>query len=242
MSYTTGFQAPPLSRTNKVILALLALSFIIYSLSINIFHVSLDLYLGLHWSTFKSGFIWQLVTYPFVTHGIMEFLFNGLLIWFLGYDLEYRWGRRNYLLFFGVTILANAILFLGWGAVLGGGYPLTGLAGICSALLIAYAIIYPEREFAFMLIFPIKAKYFVALLLAIELFFAVGGNNSTGALAQISTWFVSSMFVIFVLKESLPQKLRFFVKKTPPSRRSSHLHIVKNDASQTEKREPRYWQ
>lgn len=236
--------APPLTPTNKIILIILATSFITYSFFLHVLDIPLTMYLGLSLPMVSDGFIYQFITYPFITRGIFELLFNGLLIWFLGYDLEYRWGRRNYILFMVISILSSGIFYLLFNYLLYQGtavvgMPLLGIAGLCSSLLLAYAFIYPDREFAFMLIFPIKAKYFVMLLILMELYFSSVGPNKAASLSHLVALAVSSMFLIYYLREQ-NNLWRFNVKKIASvmPKKKNHLSLV----DEKEKKDnPKYW-
>lgn len=236
--------APPLTSTNKIILIVLATSFILYSFCLHVLGVPLSMYLGLSLPMVSEGFIFQIVTYPFITRGIFELLFNGLLIWFLGYDLEYRWGRRNYILFMIVSIVSSGISYLlfnyflyqGTAVV---GMPLLGIAGLCSSLLLAYAFIYPDREFAFMLIFPIKAKYFVMLLILMELYFSSVGPNKAASISHLVALAFSIIFLIYYLRER-NNLWRFNVTKVSvlKPRKKNHLSLVDE---KDEDDSPKYW-
>ncbi len=238
-----GFTAPPLTDTNKIILAILAVSFILYSFCIHVLEIPLSMYLGLSLPMVSKGFVYQFITYPFVSRGIFELLFNGLLIWFLGYDLEYRWGRKNYLLFMAVSIMSSGIFYLLFNILfyqgtLIAGMPLLGISGLASTLLLAYAFIYPEREFAFMLIFPIKAKYFVLILIVMELYFSSVGPNKAASLSHLIALGVSSLFLLYYIKEQnnlwkfTPRKVSSFnIKK-----KNNHLSLVDEEEDK-----PKYW-
>jgi membrane associated rhomboid family serine protease len=243
MSFGQRMYAPPMSRTNRIILISLAVSFVLYSFLSHVMKFPVEVYFGLNYEMFKEGWIFQLVTYPFITRGIFEMLFNGLLIWFLGYDLEYRWGTKRYLMLYLVATLSSGIFFILFNGLLYSGsvvatFPMVGLAGVCSALLVAYAFIYPNREFAFMLIFPIKAKYFVGLLVLMELYFSTLGANKATAVAHLFTIGVTLLYLIFVVKEK-NNLWRFKVQKTQRPKvknRPSHLSLV-----QEEEEKPKYW-
>jgi membrane associated rhomboid family serine protease len=127
-------------------------------------------YLALSSDGFSSGLIYQLITYPFIEASFMGLLFEGLLLWFIGSELESKWGRKFYIEFFLISILSVAPLYLILSKTLGLSAPLMGITGFNYALLVAYAIIYSERQLMFMMIFPMKAKYFCLLLAGIQLY------------------------------------------------------------------------
>ncbi len=177
---------PTLTRINKGIIIISAFLFIVSSILIKLSGVNLFSILGLSAEGFFKGHVWQLLTYPFISRGIMEVIFNCIMMWFIGSELERTWGQRRYIFFLlfswvgsGLIYLLVSSLFFSSGPVYS--LSLTGLAGASSALCLAYAILYPDREFTFMLIFPMKAKYFCGILIIMSLY--QGIFTATGALA-----------------------------------------------------------
>src|SRR4051794_14749091 len=43
---------------------------------------------------------WQPFTYPFLHGGFLHWLFNMLVLWMCGQELENRWGTRYFLIYF----------------------------------------------------------------------------------------------------------------------------------------------
>ncbi len=128
--------------------------------------------------------IWQPVTYLFMhdPNGFAHILFNMLTLWMFGRDIEQAWGTARFLKFYflcgvgaGICVVIANLLF---------GNPFTqtiGASGAIFGVLLAYGMMFPERELLFSFLFPIKAKYFVMILGAIELLMAyasIGGPVS----------------------------------------------------------------
>jgi membrane associated rhomboid family serine protease len=180
------FVLPKLSPFNKIIIIASVALFLLDSILSKAADVSLLALFGLAAGTFLKGFIWQIFTYPFISRGLLEVVFNCIMMWFIGSELENIWGRKRYVYFLlfswlgaGFIYLLVSALFFSSGPVYF--LPLTGLAGATSALCLAYAILFPNREFTFMLLFPMKAKYFCGILIAMSLY--QGFFSSSGALA-----------------------------------------------------------
>lgn len=127
-------------------------------------------------ATFDKFFVWQPFTYMFL-HGreVTHILFNMLMLWMTGSELESRWGSRFFLVYYLVAGVGAAILYLmiviGYGLITGEpkGWmsPVVGASGAIFGLLVAYGILFGERIVHFMMIFPMKAKHFVWILCAI---------------------------------------------------------------------------
>ena len=127
------------------------------------------------------GKLWQLFTYMFLHDptGFGHIIFNMFALWMFGMDLERDWGTKRFLQYYflcGVgagicDVVANA-LFGKWGA------RTIGASGAIFGLLLAFGYLYRDRIVLFSFLFPIKAKYFVMILGAIELMFVLRGVNS----------------------------------------------------------------
>ena len=124
----------------------------------------------------QKFYIHQLITYSFLHGNFMHILFNMLTLWMFGSELEAYWGRKNFLYFFLfcsffgglVTLMAHSLGF-DQGRVL-------GASGGIFGVMVAYALIWPNREVLFMLIFPIKIKYIVFLIMIPMTIFYQEGN------------------------------------------------------------------
>lgn len=183
-----GYQIhmPNLGFVNKVLIILSVTFFVIESILTKMSGISLIPYFGLSAGTFSKGFIWQLVTYPLFGRGLLEVVFGCLLLWFIGCGLEDIWGRKRYLWFLIFSTVGAGIIYLATSFLFFGGSPvyflsLTGLAGVTASLCLAYAILFPDQTFTFMLLFPMKAKYFCAILIGMSLY--QGFFSPSGALA-----------------------------------------------------------
>ena len=112
--------------------------------------------------------IWQLVTYMFLHGSIGHILWNMLGLWMFGIEIERMWGTTKFLRFYfiagisaGVTVVLGAYLFGGVNT------PTIGSSGAIYAILVAYAILFPDRTILFGFLIPMKSKYFVMIIGAI---------------------------------------------------------------------------
>jgi len=228
---------PKLSRANRIIIGTIVGSFLIQTILKSTMGINLSNYLGLSSGRFFNGYVYQLFTYPLLSRGLLEVVFNSLIIWFLGSELETLWGRKKYLSFLASSIISAGVIYLFVGffflsntAVYS--YPLGGFAGLASALCVGYAILFPNQIFTFMLLFPMKAKYFCMILVAMELyqgFFTPGAAQAWGHLGAILGGY------LYMLVVSHPATKKIFGGGGHQGRRRktklerSHLSIVKDD-------------
>jgi len=142
---------------------------------------SLSLLFSLTPAMVVHGFIWQLATYSFVHHGILEVLFNLLSLWFVGAYLEEvkgsRWVMEIYFLaVVGGAAIGTALSFAPIPHLAPGDFTSGAQAGIFG-LLAGFAALFGEQQFfLFPLPIGIKAKYLVIIyaLIAIASLFGSG--------------------------------------------------------------------
>jgi len=134
--------------------------------------------LGALWPLGHPNFMpWQFVSYMFLHGGFGHILFNLFALWMFGQSIENLWGTRRFVIYYFVTGVGAALLHM---AVTAADVPMVGASGAVYGILLAFAMMFPNRPI--MLIFlpiPIKAKYFVMIFGALELFNGVA-NLQTG--------------------------------------------------------------
>jgi membrane associated rhomboid family serine protease len=99
------------------------------------------------WPVASGNFLpWQVVTYAFLHGSVGHLFFNMLGLWLFGSELERLWGPQRYWQFLLAGVLSAAVAQLLLG-LLGMSAPTTGISGAIFALLLAYALMFPRREF-----------------------------------------------------------------------------------------------
>jgi membrane associated rhomboid family serine protease len=122
--------------------------------------------------------VWQLLTYGFLHGGLVHLLFNMFALYMFGGALEQVVGSRRFTAYYLVSVLAAAVTQLLVMALAREIYPTVGASGGVFGLLLAYAIYFPHNRVYFLLVpFPIKARVFVFIYAAIELFLGVTGTQ-----------------------------------------------------------------
>lgn len=111
--------------------------------------------------------------YPISISGFFSFLFEMLILWSFGSELEQIWGTKNFYKYFFIGIYGGLLSIFLLHFFIEGLYAFSPTAGI-SSLLLAYAIIFPNREVLFFFVLPLKMKW-VALIMFI--FLAFGSLN-----------------------------------------------------------------
>ncbi len=227
-----------------------------------------DQFFGTHLLTLfalvPSGFVlehrfWQLFTYAFLHGDVMHLFLNLFILVFIGAELETLWGTSRFLKYYFTCSISAGILYLLLQIFLWGGdglyTPMLGASGGIYGLLLAYGLIFGERVFLFMLLFPMKAKHFVWVLALVEfmttLFSGRAGLASAAHLGGMFAGFVylwtratwSLLKKRRALKSSqMPEKLRE-TKKNP-----GHLKLIvdnerklNKDAWSDSDQDPKTW-
>ena len=132
--------------------------------------------------------IWQPFTYLFLHAGdtIWHLLTNMFMLWMFGRELEIVWGRDRFLRYYfltgvgaGLINLAVNLVPLAWGQSLSI-TPTIGASGAIFGVLLACAILFPERRIT---LFPIpiqmSMRTFMIVMIALEFLgtLGVGGDN-----------------------------------------------------------------
>ncbi len=125
------------------------------------------------------GFLpWQAVSYAFLHGSLFHLFFNMMGLWMFGSEIERVWGPKRYLLFYMVSLLTAAVAQLLVALVTGAVYPTVGASGALFGLLLAFGMLFPNRQIMLLIPpIPMKAKVFVAIYGAIELFLGVTGTQ-----------------------------------------------------------------
>jgi len=134
-------------------------------------------YLGLSWyGAVHKRLFYQFVTSAFLHANVTHLLFNMLALWMLGPGVEKKLGRGNYILFSAVSGLSAMVAFVlaNWGTT----HIALGYSGIIFGILVAQAKFFPDHRIMFFLFFPMKMRYAVLILGAIELYLTVSPEES----------------------------------------------------------------
>lgn len=176
------------------------------------------------------GHVWQILTYSFLHADPMHLLLNLLVLAFVGTDVESVWGRRKLLLYyFYCTTMAGLFYLMVQFLVSNPLYlslPMVGASGGIYGLLLAYGILFPERELLLMMLFPLRAKQFIWVLAGIEFLQAVySGQGGLGAIAHLSGMGAGFLYLYLQAKGFQITRGSSQGKK----RKSGHLKLVKGE-------------
>ncbi|MFN2433282.1 MAG: rhomboid family intramembrane serine protease [Gemmatimonadota bacterium] len=124
--------------------------------------------------------VWQPFTYMFLHGGLFHLLFNLLVLWMMGGEVERFWGRSEFLRYYvicGLGAAALAFVFAFDGLVI-------GASGAVFGVMVAFALMFPNRLIYIWFVVPVPAKVLVPVLFAIELL-VVGGRDGVAHFAHV---------------------------------------------------------
>lgn len=189
--------------------------------------------------------IWQPVTYMFLhSLQVTHILFNMLMLWFFGAELEQRWGTKFFLIYYFTSGIGAAILYcVGvWGYALVTGsqtgliVPVMGASGAIFGLLLAQGILFGDRIVYFFMVFPMKTRFFVAVMGFVQLASMMTSSVNGGEVAYLAhIGGLVSGYICLKVKSLMDRKE--WKKKSKNKGRNLRL-VVNNEKKE---KPPKYW-
>ena len=188
---TTGATMPPATPAIKRLMFVFVLAFIIEKIAY--------FYPGLSTGSLALSFGHafhpaQIITHIFLTggsglNGVIHLLFEIVILMSFGSELERLWGTYNFLRFFFTGLLGGVLLSALVAFTVLPGIMVYGFGAGLTAILVAYAMIWPDRQALFFFVIPLSMKWivvimlvFLALLGPLNLMILQSGGALAGAL------------------------------------------------------------
>ena len=159
-----------------------------------------------------------------------------LLLWWLGAELEYRWGPRFFLTYYLACGIGAGLIFLIFNALYStfvgpiNHSVLIGASGAIYGLMLAFAILFGDRIVLFMFLFPMKVKWIVVILGTIQFVSMLqeGIDSRVSYLAHLGGIASGWIFLVVWTKyqslkrgrpsqEKRTRKFRLIVNEEPPN-------------------------
>ena len=119
--------------------------------------------------------IWQPISYMFLHGGFWHIFFNMFIFWMFGSELEREWGTKEFLKYYFICGIGAGLTIM----LLSPNSVTIGASGAIYGIMVAYAILYPDRPIYIYFLFPVKVKYFIGFLAFVS-FFSTFGTASDG--------------------------------------------------------------
>jgi membrane associated rhomboid family serine protease len=150
--------------------------------------------------------IWQLVTYQFMHGSFSHILFNMFALWMFGMEVENIWGSKKFLVYYlfcgitaGLAQLFIAPLFSVPAVTI-------GASGAVFGVMIAFAMLFPDRYIYLYFLIPIKAKYLIGFLFILEIFWIGDAGSNVAHLAHLGGALAGFLFIMFDKNIDVPLK------------------------------------
>ncbi len=195
-----------------------------------------------------SFWFWQPFTYMFLhSQSVFHVLFNMLILWWFGSELELKWGSKFFLTYYLVCGVGAALIYLlfvfAYSLITADPLPLlapvVGASGAAFGLLLAYGILFGERVIYFMMMFPMKAKYFVLIIGLVELVTLLDSGFSSGVANLAHLGGLLSGYL--ALKYWTTWRFKPLKKKATDAAKRRLKLVVDNERDLDRKNGPKYW-
>lgn len=147
--------------------------------------------------------LWQPFTYLFLHGGIFHLLFNMLVLWMFGTDIERTWGQRRFFFYYFLTGAGAGIINVATKWIF---YQVNdpamqistiGASGAIYGVLVAAALVFPDRQIwliPFPLTLPIRV--YVAILAAIAFYFSIqGSGDNVSHISHLSGMLIGYLYL-----------------------------------------------
>jgi len=180
----------------------------------------------------KQGCLWQFFTYMFLHAGPLHLIFNLLMLYVFGNEVEYEIGPRKFLQMYLLGGVVGGMLWFLFN--FNNPVPMIGASGAIYAVIIAFGTLFPDRPITLLLFFVLPvtmlARYWAIVAVGISVVFLMSSDQDNVAhLAHLGGMAVGYLF-IKALHHSWRMP-RLNLTKTFDS--SKNLRLVKRQPSES---------
>jgi membrane associated rhomboid family serine protease len=150
--------------------------------------------------------IWQLITYQFMHGGFSHILFNMFALWMFGMEIENIWGSQKFLIYYLVCGVAAGLAQLFISPLYSSPAVTIGASGAIFGVMIAFAMLFPDRHIFLYFLIPIRAKYLIGFLFILEIFWIGDAGSNVAHLAHLGGALAGFVFIMFDKSIDVPLK------------------------------------
>jgi membrane associated rhomboid family serine protease len=147
-----------------------------------------NLSLHAHWYR-QPWQVYQLITYGFLHDptNLWHIAMNMLVLWMFGRDVEYRYGKREFLAFYLVAVVVAGLAWTlaeipnrnGFSPVV------LGASGGVSAMVILFAMNFPHRTVLFMFVIPMPMWVLALIIVGMDAYGAIDRSGNVAFTAHL---------------------------------------------------------
>jgi membrane associated rhomboid family serine protease len=177
-----------------------------------------------------GGQVWRLVTWVLFETEPLNLLFGCMTLYFFGRDLYFTWGERRFVVVYfataALTAAATTVVALFWPAASG---PALGLWPVISALIVAWAVYFPDRQILLFFALPVSGRAMLYVTLGGTLFFAVMGRGLGPYVPHLIAELGMLAWTRSPSTGRFWERLRMAAHERNLKRRSRHLKVIDRD-------------
>ncbi len=196
MAQMVTFGVPGMTRAIK---SLIIVNVVIYIFQIipGTGHIINQWFSLVPYLTFLKGQFWRVFSYMFLHGSPFHILFNMLMLWMFGSEIEDLWGSRRFVVFyilcgagsglFSILSLFNQVSSL---------TPVIGASGAVLGVLTIYAYYYPHRQVLLFFVLPVNIRIIVLGYALVSLFGTIApGSGVISHLTHLGGIVVALVYV-----------------------------------------------
>jgi membrane associated rhomboid family serine protease len=177
-----------------------------------------------------EGQLWRLLTWTFIETEPLSLIFGAMMLYMFGRDLCYAWDARRFVVtFIGIGVASAAVTCViartAWPALLG--HPWLGPWPVIDALIVAWAMIFPERQILLMFALPISGRALLWVTVGGTLLYAVFSRDFGGYVPHLVAQGLMVLYARGFSLRGLWQTLRIRQYERRARRRASHLKVIR---------------
>jgi membrane associated rhomboid family serine protease len=150
--------------------------------------------------------IWQLISYQFMHANFTHIFFNMFILWMFGMEVENIWGSKKFLYFYLICGISAGLAQLFISPLFSIPAITIGASGAIFGVMIAFAMLFPDRYIFLYFLIPIKAKYLIGFLFVLEIFWIGDAGSNVAHLAHLGGAVAGFIFILLDKNIDVPFK------------------------------------
>ena len=140
--------------------------------------------------------VWQLISYQFMHAGFGHIFFNMFMLWMFGMEIENIMGSKKFLYYYLICGVAAGLAQLFIAPLFSVPALTIGASGAVFGVMIAFALMFPDRLIFLWFLIPIKAKYLIGFLFVLEIFWIGDAGSDVAHLAHLGGAIAGFIFIM----------------------------------------------
>ncbi len=188
----------PVKNAKNTVLALIAVNAVVFLLTAGNYQLKDMMMLSGY--GLAHGAVWQLVTAMFCHADFMHLLFNMWGLYLFGSIIAHYFKPAQFVMLYLISGLAGDLLYLAFSWH---GAPVLGASGAVFGIMMACAMLEPERRFVLILLpfSPLKMSTMVICYTVIEMFSEIRGVDNVAHLAHLGGFAGGYIYIKLIFRK-----------------------------------------